>query len=172
MFDFTKTFSSKSNLARGLKAANVEMASVTLTQIGDRWAASLNAAPVADGFEASAEELAAQQARPGHVWEEPVVAAPAPAPVAKPAAAKATAAPKAKGTKVVQEVRHDITRPKDGGICAKAWAIFDRMGHNVQNKDAVYEGAKEGINEFTIRTQIYRWRTFNAIALQGRKKAK
>jgi hypothetical protein len=175
MFDFSKSFSSKSNLVRGLKAANIDIATCTVESKEGRWYASPIVTPV-DNFEASESELAAQQTRPGHVYEEPVVAPPAPAPVVAPAPAAPVAKPVAatpKGkVKVVLEVRNEVTRPKDGGICAKAWAIFDRLGRDVQNKDAVFEGAKEGINEFTIRTQIYRWRTFNGIALQGRKKAK
>lgn len=172
MFDFSKSFSSKSNLVRGLKADNIDVATCTVETKEGRWYASPIVTPV-DNFEASESELAAQQARPGHVWEEPVIEPVAPAPVAAPVASPVAAPAKAvKAPKVAQEVRNGITRPKANGICGKAWAIFDNMGPTAQNKDAVYEGDKQGINEYTIRTQIYRWRTFNGIALQGRKKAK
>lgn len=120
-------------------------------------------------FEASEAELAAQTVRPSVEVNEELPVAPVvvetPAPVATPSKpAKAN-----KKVKVTMESRNGVTHPKPNGTCAIAWALFDRLGKDVKNKDAVYEGSKLGINENTIRTQIYRWRTFHGIELQGRK---
>lgn len=87
------------------------------------------------------------------------------APVAKPAAAAKTQ--KAAKTPAVEQ--NGIKAPRAGGLCAQAWAMFDELGHAVDIKAALAEGAKRGFNDNNIRTEICRWRKFNGIAARAKK---
>lgn len=93
--------------------------------------------------------------------------------VAASAIAAATAAAQAskpakapKPAKVEMPTQHGIKRPRPGGLCAQAWDMFDRLGRGVVIADALAEAAKIGLNQNNIRTELCRWRKFNAISMK------
>ena len=74
-----------------------------------------------------------------------------------------------------QPIRNGIRRPKSDSKCGAAWDLFDKMsnelGDVVPVSDAIAEGVRQGLVEGNLRSEHYRWRTFNGIF--GRvKKAK
>lgn len=176
MFDFTKSYSSKSNLVKALKKVFTadEIAAFAMYEAEGRWYAS-DASEVlkADDFEATETELAAQIDRPKadetkaaddqqvFAMKIKVTQLTPPAPVAKsePVKAGKIAAPKQNG----------ISYPRAGGECWKAWQMFDEIG-NVAVLEALKEGVKRGLNDNNIRIELCRWRKFNGFAAVARTK--
>lgn len=70
--------------------------------------------------------------------------------------------PKQAKPRVQLEERNGIKRPKEGGLCAKAWSIFDGY-EELQNKHLAAISESSGINPATVRTQYARWRQFNGL---------
>lgn len=63
--------------------------------------------------------------------------------------------------------RTDISRPKEGGVCAAVWDTLDKMRAdegNVPTLDKVRKVAKRRRwNANNARIEYYRWRAFNGI---------
>ena len=85
--------------------------------------------------------------------------APKPVPAAKPA-------PAAKAAKVDMPTQNDIKRPRPGGLCADAWAMFDSLGRGVVIADALKKAQELKLNPNNIRTELCRWRKFNGISMK------
>jgi len=78
-----------------------------------------------------------------------------------------TVAPVAPAAKPVKAGKKETVRkngvrfPREGGLCWKAWMMFDELGANVDIKTALAEGAKRGFNDNNIRTELCCWRKFH-----------
>ncbi len=91
---------------------------------------------------------------------------------------KATGADKAaEKEKVVRETKNGVTRPGDGTITGRIWAIADEISA-AANEDGTKAPAmrapvlnaavKEKINESTAATQYGKWRKFHGLVGSGR----
>lgn len=74
-----------------------------------------------------------------------------------PAKAKA----KAKPAKVEREERNGVKAPGAGGLCAKAWAMFDKLGPSTTTQQAAEAATKAKLNPGNARTELLRWRKFH-----------
>lgn len=69
-----------------------------------------------------------------------------------------------KAAKPERVVQNGVTRPLEGTLCGKAWAIADQMsktkGSPVAVSDLLIETNKVGLNEANVRAEYARWRKF------------
>lgn len=122
--------------------------------------------PKAEATPAPAAPKAAKPAKAPKVEAAPAAKGKAKATPAKPAPApKAAKAPVADAI-----VQNGIRRPREGGSCAKAWALFDaaakrlKGGENVTLAAVADDVAKQGLSEGNVRAELYTWRKFNGVA--------
>lgn len=69
--------------------------------------------------------------------------------------------------KIVREVANGVTKPADGTVTGRVWAISSELsgalGKPVPRKDVMEKGGAEGINPATIATQYGKWRVFHGL---------
>jgi len=63
--------------------------------------------------------------------------------------------------------QNGIRRPKPGGLCARAWEIFDdvsaRNGSPASIKEAMVIAKEQNLNEANVRAEYASWRKFHGI---------
>ena len=68
-----------------------------------------------------------------------------------------------KPSKVEQEERNGVKRPKAGGVCAAVWAWLD-ANPAATLKEAKAVAPAHGWNENNVSCEFYSWRKFNGIS--------
>jgi hypothetical protein len=67
-----------------------------------------------------------------------------------------------------QPQANGITRPKDGTLTGRVWAIADELseaaGEPISRGAVMTKAEAEGLNKATIATQYGRWRQFHGLA--------
>jgi hypothetical protein len=67
-----------------------------------------------------------------------------------------------------QPEQNGIRRPKEDGLCGKAWAIFDRIsganGAPASIGESMEVAREQGLNEANVRAEYARWRKFYGIS--------
>nr|WP_316627258.1 hypothetical protein [uncultured Brevundimonas sp.] len=70
-------------------------------------------------------------------------------------------------TPSTQPTQHGVQRPRPETLCGRAWALLDRLAADADSPVTVAAAlaAAEplGLNANNVRTEFYRWRTYNGL---------